>query len=73
MVPLKYNFNSTQVDMGGNMRYFACKMLKFAVEIKYLHEMSWGISTRWDKEFPRDMAFSQDGTFPWDMTLDLHT
>ena len=52
IVLLNHNFVSTHVDTCGNMRYFTCKMPKFAMEIKI------SMTTR------RDVNFSQDMTFP---------
>ena len=74
MVPLNHDFISTCLDTCGNTRYFAFKMPKSAMEIKF--------AMRRVVEFPLDemwnfhetgMAFSQAVTFPQDMTLDLHT
>ena len=48
-VTLNYNFISAHMDMCGNTRYFTCKMLKFAIEIK--------ISTRRIVEFPLEKTW----------------
>ena len=56
MVLLNYNFIYTCEYMHGNTGYFACKMLKFAVEIKiymrpvveFLLDEMWNFHKTWD-------------------------
>ena len=59
MVPLNYNFILTRVSTSGAMKYFACQMPEFPVEIQ--------ISTRRDVVFRRGI-YTRRRT--WDFTSD---